>query len=71
VGLVIGHLSSVICHLSLVIGVMKSESFENLRVYRAAEAVGDLVWEVVSVWDGFALNTIGKQFDSGGEQHRG
>ncbi len=40
---------------------MKSESFENLRVYRAAEAVGDLVWEVVSAWDGFARDTIGRQ----------
>ena len=40
---------------------MKSESFENLRVYRAAEAVGDLVWEVVSAWNHFAKDTIGKQ----------
>ena len=40
---------------------MKSESFENLRVDRAAEAVGDLVWEVVSAWDGFARDTIGRQ----------
>ncbi len=40
---------------------MKSESFENLRVYRAAEAVGDLVWEVISAWDGFARDTIGRQ----------
>jgi len=40
---------------------MKSESFENLRVYRAAEAVGDLIWEVVLTWDGFARDTIGRQ----------
>ena len=50
-----------ISHWSFVIGIMKSESFENLRVYRAAEAVGDQVWEVVSAWDHFAKDTIGKQ----------
>jgi len=40
---------------------MKSASFEDLRVYRAAEAIGDLVWEVVSTWDHFARETIGRQ----------
>ncbi|MFZ4774456.1 MAG: four helix bundle protein [Terrimicrobiaceae bacterium] len=40
---------------------MKGESFEELRVYRAAEGVGDLVWEIVSGWDPFAKDTVGKQ----------
>ncbi len=40
---------------------MKGESFEELRVYRAAEGVGDLVWEIVSAWDRFARDTVGKQ----------
>ncbi len=40
---------------------MKSASFEELRIYRAAEAVGDLVWEVASAWDYFAKETIGRQ----------
>lgn len=40
---------------------MKGTLFEKLRVYRAAEAVGDLIWDVVLAWDSFARNTIGKQ----------
>lgn len=40
---------------------MASESFENLRVYQAAEQLSDAVWEIVSSWDGFARDTVGKQ----------
>ena len=35
--------------------------FENLRVYNLAEEIADLVWEVVSKWDYFAKDTLGKQ----------
>jgi four helix bundle protein len=40
---------------------MASESYENLRVYRAAEELGDAVWGVVAAWDVFARDTVGKQ----------
>jgi len=40
---------------------MASESFENLKVYRAAEDLADLVWEIVAAWEPFARDTVGKQ----------
>ena len=40
---------------------MASESFENLKVYQAAERLADLVWEIVAKWDIFAKDTVGKQ----------
>ena len=36
-------------------------SFENLRVYQLAEGFSDEVWKLVSSWDKFAQDTIGKQ----------
>lgn len=36
-------------------------AFENLRVYRLAEEIADLAWEVVIKWDYFPRDTIGKQ----------
>lgn len=33
----------------------------NLRVYRRAMDVGDVLWEEVSRWDGFAKYTLGEQ----------
>jgi four helix bundle protein len=36
-------------------------NFEKLRVYKAAEELSDLVWQIVSSWDTFARDTIGKQ----------
>jgi four helix bundle protein len=36
-------------------------SFENLRVYRAAEELSDLVWDIVSKWKPLAQDTVGKQ----------
>ena len=51
--------------------------FENLRVYQLAEEIADITWDIVSAWDYFAKDTLGKQFvravDSIGEscrQHR-
>ncbi len=40
---------------------MASESFENLKVYQAAEQLSDLIWDVVDGWNSFARDTVGKQ----------
>jgi four helix bundle protein len=40
---------------------MASLSFEDLRVYRQSEELSDLVWDIVSSWNGFAKDTVGKQ----------
>ena len=36
-------------------------SFEELRVYQAAEEIADLVWEIVTKWEFLAKDTVGKQ----------
>jgi four helix bundle protein len=35
--------------------------FENLRVYRLAEEIADVVWDIVTKWDRLAQDTVGKQ----------
>jgi four helix bundle protein len=40
---------------------MAAESFENLRVYWAEEDLSDLVTDIISGWDSFTKETIGKQ----------
>ncbi len=35
--------------------------FENLRVYRLAERLSDMVWTIVLGWDRLAQDTVGKQ----------
>ncbi len=40
---------------------MASRSFETLRVYQLAEKLPDEVWKIVSGWDHFAKDTVGKQ----------
>ena len=40
---------------------MNKTGFENLRVYRLAEEMEDLVWTIVSKWRPFAQDTVGKQ----------
>ena len=40
---------------------MNSLKLENLHVYQKAEDLADAVWEVVSNWDHFAKETVGKQ----------
>lgn len=40
---------------------MERTGFENLRVYRLAEELADLTWEIVSKWNRLAQDTIGKQ----------
>jgi len=40
---------------------MNRTGFESLRVYNLAEEIADLTWGIVSKWDYFAKDTIGKQ----------
>ena len=61
----------------LLVGKKQSEinwimrtGFENLRVYNLAEEIADLVWEVVSKWDYFAKDTVGKQLVNSADSTR-
>jgi four helix bundle protein len=40
---------------------MASCSFEQLQVYQLAERLSDEIWQIVSIWDYFAKDTLGKQ----------
>ena len=40
---------------------MAHQSFEQLRVYQAAEKLADEVWDIVVSWNYFAKDTVGKQ----------
>ncbi len=40
---------------------MSKTNFEKLRIYELSELVADRLWDVVSGWDPFAKDTIGKQ----------
>lgn len=40
---------------------MERTGFENLRVYRLAEDIADLTWEIVGKWNRLAQDTVGKQ----------
>ena len=42
-------------------GIMERTGFENLRVYRLAEDIADLIWEIVIKWDWLPKDTVGKQ----------
>jgi four helix bundle protein len=37
-------------------------SLEKLEVFQIANEIGDIVWNVVSTWNYFEKDTIGKQF---------
>ena len=41
---------------------MNRTRFENLRVYQLAEKLSDLCWDIVTKWDNFGRDTLGKQF---------
>ena len=41
--------------------VMSKTNFENLRVYNLAEDLADTIWNVVTGWESFAKDTVGKQ----------
>src|SRR5437868_2605838 len=53
-------LSSTTCE-SHEEGVMATVQFDELEVYRAAEQLADLVWDIVLRWGAFARDTVGKQ----------
>jgi len=40
---------------------MAKTRFENLRVYQLSEHLSDEIWKIVSGWDNFAKDTVGKQ----------
>ena len=40
---------------------MSRTGFENLRIYKLAEEISDLTWEVANKWNYLAQSTIGKQ----------
>ena len=40
---------------------MTRTNFENLRVYKISESLADEIWGIVTAWDNFAKDTIGKQ----------
>jgi len=41
--------------------MMTKTNFENLKVYQLAEKLADNLWNIVSQWDLFAKDAIGKQ----------
>ena len=40
---------------------MQRTNFENLRVYRLAEELGDAIWDIVALWGPLAKDTVGRQ----------
>ena len=40
---------------------MAPTNFENLRIYALAETLADSIWNIVTAWDNFARDTVGKQ----------
>ena len=40
---------------------MAPTNFENLRIYVLSEDLADRIWDIVSIWNGFARDTRGKQ----------
>jgi four helix bundle protein len=41
--------------------MLEKTAFENLQVYRLAEQLSDLSWQIVQRWGFFEKDTIGKQ----------
>ena len=39
---------------------MKSQ-FENLDIYQLSEKISDQIWVIVSIWNNFSKDTLGKQ----------
>src|SRR5437016_11023233 len=40
---------------------MARVNFVNLRIYQLSEKLADQIWDLVSLWDSFARDTVGKQ----------
>lgn len=39
----------------------KTLGFDELRVYQLSERMSDAIWDIVSAWEYFAKDTVGKQ----------
>ncbi len=46
---------------------MTRTNFENLEIYKLSERLADQLWRIVSSWDGFSRDTIGKQLVKAGD----
>ena len=40
---------------------MEQTNFEKTRIYQLAETISNLIWEIVTTWEPFARDTLGKQ----------
>ena len=40
---------------------MAGRGFEHLDVYRLSEDIADSIWDMVSAWESFARDAVGKQ----------
>jgi four helix bundle protein len=40
---------------------MERTNFENLQIYKLSESLSDRVWNILSNWDSFSRDTVGKQ----------
>ena len=40
---------------------MERTNFEKLQVYRLSEKIADSIWNIVTTWNHFARDTVGKQ----------
>jgi four helix bundle protein len=40
---------------------MEKTNFENLQIYKLSEKLADQIWTIVTAWDAFAQDTLGKQ----------
>ena len=49
---------------------MIKTGFENLRIYKLAEEIADLTWEIVAKWDYFGKDTVGKQLVNSADSTR-
>jgi four helix bundle protein len=41
---------------------MSKSKFEDLEIYRLAEKLSDIIWEIVIKWDYLPKRTIGSQY---------
>jgi four helix bundle protein len=46
---------------------MERTNFEKLRVYRLSEKLADELWRIVTCWDYFNRDTVGKQLVRAGD----
>ena len=56
-----GCLEKLWCSFDLGGIELAFRSYEDLRVYKKAEELSDLVWQIVAGWQYFEKNTMGGQ----------